>query len=88
MTVNATYVTYVLTGVIVVLAVLMDIIKTKNAAKVRIETEAQKFKRTAKDHLAELQNEMDILTAKNNPATRRKKHSRSPICRRGSRTTR
>lgn len=68
-TVNATYVTYVLTGVIVVLAVLMDIIKTKNAAKVRIETEAQKFKRTAKDHLAELQNEMDILTAKNNPAT-------------------
>lgn len=36
-TVNATYVTYVLTGVIVVLAVLMDIIKTKNAAKVRIE---------------------------------------------------
>ena len=69
LTVNATYVTYVLTGVIVVLAVLMDIIKTKNAAKVRIETEAQKFKRTAKDHLAELQNEMDILTAKNNPAT-------------------
>lgn len=68
-TVNATYVTYVLTGVIVVLAVLMDIIKNKNAAKVRIETEAQKFKRTAKDHLAELQNEMDILTAKNNPAT-------------------
>lgn len=68
-TVNATYVTYVLTGVIVVLAVLMDIIKTKNAARVRIETEAQKFKRTAKEHLAELQNEMDILTAKNNPAS-------------------
>ena len=65
--VNATYVTYVLTGVIVVLAVLMDIIKNKNAAKVKVETEAQRFKRTSKEHYAELQNQMDILTAKNNP---------------------
>ncbi len=35
--VNSTYVTYVLTGVIVVVAVLMDVIKNKNAGKVKIE---------------------------------------------------
>ena len=33
---NSTYVTYVLTGIIVVVAVLMDVIKNKNAAKVKI----------------------------------------------------
>ena len=34
---NSTYVTYVLTGVIVVVAILMDIIKTNNQNKVKIE---------------------------------------------------
>ena len=34
---NSTYVTYVLTGIIVVVAILMDIIKTKNQNKVKIE---------------------------------------------------
>jgi len=34
---NSTYVTYVLTGVIVVVAILLDIIKTKNQNKVKIE---------------------------------------------------
>lgn len=34
---NATYVTYVLTGVIVVVAILLDIIKTNNQNKVKIE---------------------------------------------------
>ncbi|MBO5891379.1 MAG: ABC transporter permease [Oscillospiraceae bacterium] len=34
---NSTYVTYVLTGLIVVIAILMDIIKTKNQNKVKIE---------------------------------------------------
>ena len=58
--------TFVLTGIIVVLAVLLDIIKNKNAAKVKIETEAQKFKRLAKEHIAELNDKIDILTAKNN----------------------
>ena len=33
---NSTYVTFVLTGIIVVVAVLMDVIKNKNAAKVKI----------------------------------------------------
>ena len=39
---NSTYVTYVLTGVIVVVAILMDIIKTKNQNKVKIEKAPQK----------------------------------------------
>lgn len=39
---NSTYVTYVLTGVIVVVAVLMDIIKTNNQNKVKVETSAKK----------------------------------------------
>ena len=34
---NSTYVTYVLTGIIVVAAVMMDVIKTKNQNRVRIE---------------------------------------------------
>ena len=34
---NSTYVTYVLTGIIVVVAILMDIIKTKNQNKVKVE---------------------------------------------------
>lgn len=52
--VNATYVTYVLTGIIVVIAVLMDIIKNKRAAKVKVLTPVQKLKRNYienKDHL-------------------------------------
>ena len=36
-TLNSTYVTYVLTGIIVVVAILMDIIKTNNQNKVKIE---------------------------------------------------
>ena len=34
---NSTYVTYVLTGIIVVVAILMDIIKTNNQNKVKIQ---------------------------------------------------
>ena len=40
--VNSTYATYVLTGIIVVVAVLMDVIKNKNAAKVKIEKKDKK----------------------------------------------
>ena len=39
---NSTYVTYVLTGVIVVVAILLDIMKTKNQNKVKIEKPAEK----------------------------------------------
>ena len=38
--VNSTYVTYVLTGIIVVVAVLMDVIKNKNANKVKSRKKA------------------------------------------------
>lgn len=57
--INATYVTYVLTGIIVVAAVLMDIIKNKNAAKVKIETEEQKAKRLNRENREMLENEVD-----------------------------
>ncbi|MBQ3181316.1 MAG: ABC transporter permease, partial [Clostridia bacterium] len=42
--VNSTYVTYVLTGIIVVVAVLMDVIKNKNANKVKIDKKPKKEK--------------------------------------------
>ena len=35
--VNSTYVTFVLTGIIVVMAVMMDVIKTKHANRVKIK---------------------------------------------------
>lgn len=57
--INATYVTYVLTGIIVVAAVLMDIIKNKNAAKVKIETEEQKARRLNRENREILENEVD-----------------------------
>lgn len=41
---NSTYVTYVLTGIIVVVAVLMDVIKNKNASKVKIPASDKKNK--------------------------------------------
>ncbi|MBQ3021864.1 MAG: ABC transporter permease [Clostridia bacterium] len=42
--VNSTYATYVLTGIIVVVAVLMDVIKNKNAAKIKVEKQPKKKK--------------------------------------------
>lgn len=40
--VNSTYVTFVLTGIIVVVAVLMDVIKTNSASKVKIKVKPTK----------------------------------------------
>ena len=42
---NSTYVTYVLTGIIVVAAVMMDVIKTKNQNKVKVEKLAKTEKK-------------------------------------------
>ncbi len=42
---NSTYVTYVLTGLIVVVAILMDIIKTNNQNKVKIEKPVETAKK-------------------------------------------
>ncbi len=60
---NSTYVTYALTGLIVVAAVLMDVIKNKNAAKVKIETEKEAQKRIRKQALADLEDEIDAVLA-------------------------
>ncbi len=60
---NSTYVTYALTGLIVVAAVLMDVIKNKNAAKVKIETEKDLAKKNRKLTLAELEEEIDTVIA-------------------------
>ena len=63
MNVNSTYVTYVLTGIIVVIAVLLDVIKNKNAGKVRIDTPAAKYKREYKEQLEALRVEMDYIVS-------------------------
>ncbi len=60
---NSTYVTYALTGLIVVLAVLMDVIKNKNAAKVKIETEKDKAKRLKAQEIADIEDEIDKVIA-------------------------
>ena len=60
---NSTYVTFVLTGIIVVVAVLMDVIKNKNAGKVKIETEKDKAKRLKKQFIAEKEKEIDLCLA-------------------------
>ncbi len=63
--VSATNVTYAVTGVIVVGAVLLDVYKKKAAAKVKVETAQQKAKREAKEQIAALQDELDYaLSAK------------------------
>ena len=65
---SATFITYAVTGVIVVGAVLLDVLKKKAANKVKIETPAQKQKREIKERIAELRIEQDYaLSAKNNP---------------------
>ena len=58
--VNATYVTYVLTGIIVVAAVLMDIVKNNKANRVRIETPAQTAKRLYREQREDIESRLDI----------------------------
>ena len=60
---NSTYVTYVLTGIIVVVAVLMDVIKNKNAGKVKVETEKEKAKKIKRQMLDEKESEIDAILA-------------------------
>lgn len=69
---NSTYVTYVLTGIIVVVAVLMDVIKNKNAGKVKIETEKQKAKNARKQLIEEKENEIDAVLASDIDKTEKK----------------
>ncbi len=61
--VNSTYVTYVLTGIIVVVAVLMDVIKNKNASKVKPESEKQKAKKARLALIEEKEHQIDAILA-------------------------
>lgn len=64
---SATFITYAVTGVIVVGAVLLDVLKKKAANKVKIETPEQKRRREIKEKIADLKFEQDYaLSAKNN----------------------
>ena len=66
--VSATNITYAVTGVIVVGAVLLDVLKKKSAAKVKIEKPAAKLKRETKERIEELKIEQDYaLSAKKDP---------------------
>ena len=61
---NATYLTYVLTGMIVVIAVLMDTIKNKNANKVKILTPKETLKKAMKETLSKFENSLDEAISK------------------------
>ena len=66
-TLSATFITYAVTGVIVVGAVLLDVFKKKAAAKVKIETPAEKLKKSLKEEIEALRIEQDYaLSAKDN----------------------
>ena len=66
--VSATNITYAVTGVIVVGAVLLDVLKKKAAAKVKIEKPSDKLLKDTKEKIEELKVEKDYaLSTKNNP---------------------
>lgn len=66
-TLSATFITYAVTGLIVVGAVLLDVFKKKAAAKVKIETPAEKLKKSLKEEIEALRIEQDYaLSAKDN----------------------
>ena len=75
---NSTYVTFVLTGIIVVVAVLMDVIKNKNASKVKILSKKDLVKRDAKERIEELNTELDYVISDKtmNPSEREQKISK------------
>lgn len=58
---NSTYVTYVLTGIIVVAAVLMDTIKNKNAMKVKEDTPKRKVRKHYVERKAALNDGIDAI---------------------------
>ena len=60
---NSTYVTFVLTGIIVVVAVLMDVLKNKNAAKVRIDDEKTAARKARKVAIANIEDEINDVIA-------------------------
>ena len=70
--VSATNITYAVTGVIVVGAVLLDVLKKKAASKVKVEKASDKLKRELKERIEELNIEKDYaLSAKDDEAKAR-----------------
>lgn len=66
-TLSPTFITYAVTGVIVVGAVLLDVIKRQSANRVKQEKKADKFKKNIKERISELNLEKDYaLSAKDN----------------------
>lgn len=66
-TLSPTFITYAVTGVIVVGAVLLDVIKRQSANRVKQERKADKFKKKIKERISELNFEKDYaLSAKDN----------------------
>ena len=59
--VNSTYLTYVITGIIVVVAVLLDVVKNKNLTKVKTEKKAKKFKEHTLAEIESLRKERDYV---------------------------
>jgi ribose transport system permease protein len=65
---SATFITYAVTGVIVVGAVLLDVLKKKAASKVKLESPADKLRNELKEKIEELNIEKDYaLSDKKNP---------------------
>lgn len=65
--VSATFVTYAVTGLIVVGAVLLDVMKKKSASKAKKELSATKYKKSMKEKIENLNLEKDYaLSAKDN----------------------
>lgn len=70
---NATFLTYAVTGVIVVGAVLLDIMKKKAASSAKKELSAVRYKRKANEKLAALNVEKDYaLSAKDNEEAKKR----------------
>lgn len=66
-TLSPTFITYAVTGVIVVGAVLLDVIKRQSANRVKQEKKADKFKKKIKERISELNLEKDYaLSAQDN----------------------
>lgn len=59
--VNSTYLTYAITGIIVVVAVLLDVVKNKNLTKVKTEKKAKKFKEHKLAEIESLRKERDYV---------------------------
>lgn len=70
---NATYVTYVLTGIIVVVAVLMDVAKNKHAGRVSPKDELRRIKARTRDEAEKRRRVKDAVKADRSLSAEQKK---------------